>query len=154
VNDKVKKSNKQVEPFDPNKPLKCLRQEKLARYIVENPKATQTQAYLSTYPTNNINTATAEASTILGKPNVRERVLALMSQYAKRDIIGKVAENISLTLDQRENLPVNMDACKTVLKVAGALDEQKQADQSYNPVQIIIERCNISTQPLTIKEDT
>lgn len=127
-----KNVNKQ--PFDPYKPLKNLKHEKLARKIALDPKKTQTEAYLEVYSTDNHLTAKSEASDILSKPNVRERVLALMSK--DRPILEKVSENINANLDQRDNLPVNLETCKTVLKVAGALDDPKLAESSFHPVQI------------------
>jgi hypothetical protein len=119
--------------FDPTKPLKNLKHEKLARKIALDPKKTQTEAYLEVYSTNEPDSARASASEILAKPNVRERVLALMSK--DRPILEKVSERVNQHIDG-DNAPVSMDACKTVLKIAGTLDEQKIAESSYNPVQI------------------
>jgi hypothetical protein len=52
-----------------------------------------------------------------------------------------------------DNAPVSMDAAKTILKVSSALDEQKQTEASYNPVQIniIIEgKDTQSTMPIDV----
>lgn len=126
--------------FDPSKPLKNLKHEKLARKIALDPKKTQTEAYLEVFSTNDPDSARASASEILAKPNVRERVLALMSK--DRPILEKVSERVNQHIDG-DNAPVSMDACKTVLKIAGTLDEQKLAESSYSPTQInIIIRSN------------
>lgn len=129
---------KKQENYDPSKPLKNLKHEKLARKIALEPKITQTEAYLEIYPTKNPLTAKSEASDILSKPNVRDRVLALLSKSAGRPILEAVSDRINNHVNQAENLPVSMDACKTVLRVAGAMDDAKQDATSYNPLQINI----------------
>ena len=77
--------------------------------------------------------------------------MALMAQS------GASLEDVSRVVAKHmhgDNAPVSMDACKTVLKVSGALDEQKQDTQSYNPVQINIIIEKDKAQPTTIIDVT
>lgn len=64
------------------------------QYLLDHPKASATEAYLAAYPTDNRDTARAEASTTLAKPNVlavlngaateAEETLHSVMQSAKR----------------------------------------------------------------------
>lgn len=130
------------------KPLKNLKHEKFARELAKNPKQSQTEAYSKIYNVDD-NTAKTSASRLLSNDNVRQRVLDLMSSSAGRPILEKVGDRINDHIDG-DNAPVSMDACKTVLKVAGVLDaDTTKQEASYNPVQIIIQQMNISSQPIT-----
>lgn len=141
---------KKHKEYDASKPLPNRRHETFAQELAKNPQANQTQAYLKVYPESAIKSAQDNASRLIGQDRVRERVMALMSK--ERPILDKVADRINAHIDG-DNAPVSMDACKTVLKVAGALDEAKQSEASYNPVQIniIIEgKDTQSTMPIDV----
>lgn len=136
-------------PFDPSKPLRNRKHEKLAQELAKRPQDSQSEIYKEIYPKVSEEASIPAASRLLSNVNIRERVLSLLSKSANRPILEKVSDKVNEHIDG-ENAPVSMDACKTVLKIAGALDDQRQAETSYNPTAIII---NIVT-PKTQHTDT
>ena len=144
----MKKEHKE---YDASKPLRNRKHEVFAQQLAKNPEAPQSEAYAKVYPLTDPVNAVPSASRLLSNDNVRARVMTLLERSGAG--LKRVSERISEHLEQSENLPVSMDACKTVLKVAGVMDEQKQADTSYNPVQIniIIEgKDTQSTMPIDV----
>ena len=122
---------------DASKPLKNRKHELFARALAKNPTEPQSKAYKEVYPGVTDESATVRASTVLSNVSVRDRMLHLLSASAKRPILEKVSDKINEHMDG-DNAPVSMDACKTILKVAGAMDEAERKESSFNPTQIII----------------
>jgi hypothetical protein len=120
---------------DPSKPLKNRRHELLIKKVLENPKIDQQDAYLEIFPTDNPKTAQAQSSMLLNSKPVRERMMYLFDKH--KASLDDTAEIISKHM-RGDNAPVSMDACKTILKVAGAMDEAERKESSFNPTQIII----------------
>ena len=129
--------------LDPNKPLRNRKHEKFAIELAKNPEAPQSEIYKEVYPECDTPSALANASRLLSNDTIRDRVLSLMSRYAKRDIVGKVSERLDQHIDSATE-STSMDAIKTTLKLAGALTDEAKKEAVYNPVQIIIERCTIN----------
>ena len=141
-------TNSDVQKQDPNRPLRNRKHEKFCQVLAKNPGVNQSIAYKEVYPIVYDNSAVTAASRLLSNVNIRDRVLSIMSRDGK-DIMEKVSDKVNQHIDG-DNAPVSMDACKTVLKISGALDEpDRKADTSYNPVQILI---NIMPEPIDNKE--
>jgi len=126
---------KEHKEYNPLKPLKNRKHEAIAKKVASDPQIEQTIAYKEQYPNVSPESLPAAASRLLNSVNVRERVMALLSASAKRPILEAVSDKINEHMNG-DNAPVSMDACKTVLKVSGAMDEAKADAQSFNPIQI------------------
>jgi hypothetical protein len=131
-----------------SKPLKNRKHEAFARELAKQPSQSQDSAYLKVYPSADPNSAIAAASRLLSNVNVRQRVMELMSR--ERPILERVSERMNDHVDSSTE-SISLEACKTVMRIAGAMNEEKQADSSYNPTQI-----NIIIRPQTpdVKEVT
>jgi hypothetical protein len=128
--------DKTPEERQSSRPLRNRKHEKFCQVLAKNPEANQSLAYKKVYPSVMESTAVVNASKLLSNTNIRDRVLSLMSRGGK-NILEKVSDKVNEHIDGT-NAPVSMDACKTVLRVAGALDEQKQDAQAFMPTQINI----------------
>jgi hypothetical protein len=122
-------------------PLKRIKQEQFARAVIES--GSQTEAYQKVYGVD-YDVAKSNASDSLSKPNVRARVMELLTENKAglSDVSKRIAEHV-----HGENAPVSLSACQTVLKVAGAMDEAEKSQASYNPTMIVIRKIVVN-QPM------
>lgn len=142
---------KQQKNYDPSKPLRNRKHEKFCQVLAKNPEANQSEAYKEVYPDIQEDTAVVNASRLLGNANVRDRVMALLTKdnAGLKDVSSVMSKHL-----HGDNAPVSADMCKTILKVAGALDEQKQTNASYNPVTINFIVRKADTKPIDIIDVT
>lgn len=124
---------KEQKEYDSSKPLRNRKHEIFAREMAKNPTEPQEKAYLKAYPESSLEAAKPHASRLVSNGNVRERVMALMTEAGAglKDVSRVVSKHL-----HGDNAPVSMDAAKTILKVSSALDEQRAETVSFNPIQI------------------
>lgn len=70
--------------------------------LIEEPKLSQTEAYIQTHETNNRNTAKVEASKLLTKPNVQIYKASAVGKAKRRvvELVGSNNESIALKASQ------------------------------------------------------
>jgi hypothetical protein len=79
------------------------REQKLVDLLQENPKLSQTEAYLQVFPTNNRNAARAQAAKALAKPSVQIYKSTWVNKAKKRIhelSTGARSEDVSLRASQ------------------------------------------------------
>ena len=131
-----------------SKPLKNRKHELFARELAKKPTESQDKAYMRVYPEADPKSAVCASSRLLSNVNIRQRVMDLMS--IERPILEKVSERMNKHVDS-DTESISLDACKTVFRIAGAMNEDKQEGTSYNPTQINI---IIQSQPHENKDVT
>jgi len=131
-----------------DKPLKNRKHEAFCRELAREPGQSQDSAYMKVYPSADPQSAIPAASRLLSNGNIRQRVIDLMSR--ERPILERVSERMNDHVDS-DTESISLEACKTVMRIAGAMNEDKTEATSYNPTQI-----NIIIRPQTVdnKEDT
>lgn len=120
-------------PIDPSKPLKNPKHEMIAREIASG--STQIDAYRKYHPKAKESSVMACASRAVEMHGINQRALKLLES------VGLTEEKLANTLNKHVDSmteSISMDATKTGFKLLGYGQEQRQAETSYNPVQINI----------------
>lgn len=134
-------ANHRKKPIDPSKPLPNPKHEIIAKEIASGQN--QTDAYMKAYPKSSLQTARANASTVVEQAGINARALKLLERNGISE--DKLASKLGECLDS-ETENIKLDATKTGFKLLGYGSEQKLAETSYNPVQInFIVRSNRGT---------
>lgn len=134
---------------NPNKPLPDPRHEMMARELAKG--STQVDAYKKAYPKASQNTVNANAHRIIEAQGINDRALKLLESVGLSE--AKLAGKLNECVDS-ETESIKLDATKYGLKLIGYGQDQKLAESSYNPVQIIIEQFTNVVQLPVPKEDT
>jgi hypothetical protein len=142
----MKKPNKVI---DPSKPLKNVKHEIMARELAKG--SSQVDAYRKVYPNASDVTTNAIASRTINDNGINERALRLLEKAGLSE--GKLAGSLNDCVDD-DDKRIKLDATKFALGMIGYGKEQKIAESSYNPVQIIIEQFTNVVQVPVPKEDT
>lgn len=133
-------------PIDPTKPLKNPKHEIMARKLAQG--STQVEAYKTAYPNANNTTANSIASSITNSHGINERALKLLDSVGLSE--KKLAQKLNQHVDS-DSESISLDATKHGLKLIGyGQDAKNEAQQVYNPVQIIINTIKSEDQPQPI----
>lgn len=134
--------------IDPSKPLKNPKYEIMARELAQG--SNQVDAYKKAYPKASQTTANSQAHEVIARESINERAVKLLERAGLSE--AKLAKSLNDCVDSADER-VKLDSTKFGLNMIGYGKDQKLAESSYNPVQIIIEQFNVSSQVVTPKED-
>lgn len=135
--------------IDPTKPLKNPKHEIMARKLASG--KSQVEAYLEAYPKSNPEGANAVAYRAVAMHGINDRALKLLESVGLNE--KKLASKLNECVDS-EIESIKLDATKHGLKLIGYGQDKEQAQQVYNPVQVIIQQLTVNPQPIDTKEDT
>lgn len=109
--------------------------------IARSKGSTKTEAYQLAYPSASYDSARTLGTNVIAKNGIDERALQLLARNGLTE--DKLASRLSEHV-YSDTESISLDATKTGLKLIGYGKEDRQAEQSYNPVNIQI---NIMPNP-------
>ena len=136
--------------------LKSIKQEQFCQTYIKH-KFNGTKAYQELHPNAQYNTSRAEAATLLVKPAIQERTKEILRENNLdiNNILPSLKEEITATKSilAKPNLkeyivpdyPTRLEAKKTLLKVAGVLNNSAPSSISTNFVHINIDPGKLDT---------
>lgn len=141
-------ANHRKKPIDPSKPLPNPKHEIIAIELANG--SSQVDAYKKAYPKASQLTAQANACQVVANAGINDRALKLLESVGLSE--KKLASRLNEHVDS-DDANISLSATKEGFKLLGYGQERKEAEASYNPVQIIIKQMNVNSPSPQPKAD-